>query len=149
MTQAISQLNGTYLGEGHNHEGQAFRGRFSVQSKPSGSTLAFTFEASGRDGTIFHAESSLIGPNSQGRPALWVASSNHPAIFERELRSERPTAQGVEYVFGFGDKNDKQSFREEIVLEVGKGYVRYVYFWGMPGGEFAERSGCVMRAPQA
>jgi hypothetical protein len=38
---------------------------------------------------------------------------------------------------------DRNTFREEILIELTDQAIRYVYFWGMPGGDFAERSGCI------
>lgn len=144
MEPTLFNLNGHFLGEGINHEGQPFKAKFSVTARPTTTGLTFTFEAFGNDGTNFHKESSLLGPNFKRSISLWVCSSNHPAIFERELRQERKTENGTEYVFGFGNKEDKGNFREEILIEVQSSKIRYIYFWGMPGGDFAERSGCLM-----
>ncbi|MNT83963.1 hypothetical protein D3C72_2239100 [compost metagenome] len=80
-----------------------------------------------------------------GNNALWVLSSNHPGVFERVLKSEENTMNGSKYIFGFGNPEDKNSFREEVHIELTSETIRYTYFWGLPGGEFAERSGCLMK----
>lgn len=145
MTTNILQLKGHFFGEGVNHEGQSFKAHFTAFSKPEINGIAFNFEAIGLNDKIYHSEFSLIGKNMLGQTCLWVMSSNHPGIFERVLKSEVKTTQGTYYVFAFGDKNDRNSFREEILIELQPASVRYVYSWGMPKGDFEERSGCIMQ----
>lgn len=146
MIEKLKSMQKKFIGEGINHEGQPFKAFFEIYDKREINGLSFVFEAQGNDGQSFHAESSLLGKNMRGETCLWVLSSNHPGIFERPLRSEIKTSQGHQYIFGFGNKEDRNSFREEIHIELNENTIRYVYFWGMPGGDFAERSGCQMQA---
>lgn len=49
------------------------------------------------------------------------------------------------YVFGFNQPNDTNAFREEVAVDIwSNGEMSYTYSWGMPGGEFKERSGVRM-----
>lgn len=139
----LFSLRGRFAGRGMNHEGQSFTGVFEV--KPEGHRLSLSFTATGDDGTSFHTESSLIGRSLSGPPALWVLSSNHPGVFERPLKRSSSADGRSVYVFGFGEVEDRATFREEILLEIDPASVRYVYSWGLPGGDFAERSGCRMQ----
>jgi hypothetical protein len=144
--QYFKQLKPKYLGEGINHEGQQFKASFEVSSSPEIDGISFHFQARSNSGFPFHLESSLVGKGISGKPALWVLSSNHPGVFERQLVFEEKTPAGTKFIFAFGKKEDRNSFREEIHIEIADQTVRYVYFWGMPGGDFAERSGCLMKA---
>jgi hypothetical protein len=131
--KTLLSIHGKFAGRGINHEGQAFTGTFDAAPVGNRRGIRFSFEASGDDGTIFHTESSLIGTNMKGEPALWVLSSDLPN-------------GGMVFVFAFGEKTNKNSYREEIRLELEPSLsVRYTYFWGLPGGEFAERSGALMK----
>lgn len=145
MTHKLQSLSGLYIGEGVNHEGQPFKASFKVLSQPEVAGLSFSFEARGLDGSPYHIESSLLGKNMNGETALWVLSSNHPGVLERVMRSEQTTPKGSKYIFRFGNIEDANSFREEIHIESGDDSLSYTYFWGLPGGEFAERSGCRMK----
>lgn len=143
MDQKLFSLEGKYEGNGVNHEGQEFTGTFVV-APVKNKGLSVSFEAVGKNNEVFHSEYSLIGKNMSGEMCLWVLSTNHPGVFERKLTRQDSKEDSEIYLFGFGNVNDKASFREEILLEVQSSAVRYTYYWGMPGGEFAERSGCTM-----
>jgi hypothetical protein len=145
MIQNLQKSNGKYLGEGINHEGQPFKAALEILAKPEINGASFTFEARGNTEQLFHFESSLVGKNLRGETALWILSSNHPGIFERTLKTEEKTPHGIKYIFAFGEKNNRNTFREEVHLELQENSLRYIYFWGLPGGDFAERSGCVMK----
>jgi hypothetical protein len=144
MIQKLSKLTGLYIGEGLNHEGQKFEAVFNISNThPSG--LAFFYEARGNNGTVFHSENSLVGKSLSQNLSLWVLSSNHPAIIEHPLKKQETTDAGQKFIFGFGNVEDRNSFREEIHLEVLENGLRYTYHWGMPNQEFAERSGCFLK----
>jgi hypothetical protein len=143
---AFEALSGKFTGKGVNHEGQALNGTFWCTKVLGGSGVGFTFHAVGKDGTVYHSESSLLGKTFQGKLALWVMSSNHPGVIERRLVSSEPLeGSGFIWTFGYGNKDDRMSFREEIRIEVHPDEsVKYTYFWGIPGGDFAERSWALM-----
>lgn len=144
MLENILKLNGRFIGRGINHEGLPFTGVFTAKPAALGSGLLITFDANGDDGRNYHGETSLIGKNIEGKTGLWVLSSNHPGIFERTLKDHKKSESASAYIFGFGKNDDRSIFREEILIEIGVKSVKYVYSWGLPNGDFAERSGCTM-----
>lgn len=143
---AFEALSGKFVGKGINHGDLPFAGTFWSNKILGDKGIGFTFQAVGKDGTVYHRETSLLGKTFQGKLALWVMSSNHPGVIERRLvSSESLEGSGFIWTFGFGDKNDRNSFREEIRIEVQpEESVKYTYFWGLPGGDFAERSWALM-----
>lgn len=142
----LAKLQGEYRGTGINHERREFTGLFGLAPIVGGRGLSLEFRATGADGTVFHDEHSFIGPTFAGSTALWVISNNHPAVIQHDLRRVEPLPTGGStLVFGINDPLDKKSFREEIALDLhSNGDLGYRYSWGMPGGEFAERSGLRM-----
>lgn len=146
--EKLFSLKGLYTGKGINHEGQSFKANFKIKTPAAGKGMAFTFEALGEGQTVFHSECSIIGMAMNGKPSLWVLSNNHPGVFERPLKSQSTNADGChEFIFAFGNRDERNTFREEIKLVINPDRsLGYTYFWGMPGGEFAERSGCKMMA---
>lgn len=143
ILQSLSKITGTYEGEGINHEGQTFIGAFSLQSVLNGRGFEIHFSATGKDGTVYHEEQSTIAPNIQEKLVLWNLNTNMPGLVAHELRSSNPRngAQNS-YVFGFNQVADTNSFREEVALDIWPNHeISYTYSWGMPGGEFKERSG--------
>lgn len=144
MIQKLSKLTGEFTGTGINHEGQNFTAIFKVTNNQANG-IAFFYEARGLDGTVFHSENSIVGKSLSQNLSLWVLSSNHPAVFEHQLKKQESTDAGQKYIFGFGNIEDRNIFREEIHLELQENGLRYTYFWGMPDGDFAERSGCFLK----
>ncbi|HVZ40709.1 MAG TPA: hypothetical protein VHI13_15625 [Candidatus Kapabacteria bacterium] len=137
---------GTYSGPGINHEEAAFTGLMTLAAGEG--YVALEFSAVGADGTLYHREESRI-ESRDGTSVLIVRSSNHPSAMEHELRyTERTFAGARTYVFGHGDTEERDTFREEITLTFHEnGDIGYDYAWGMPGGEFADRSSARMAPP--
>jgi uncharacterized cupin superfamily protein len=134
---------GTYLGEGTNHEGQKFTGTLKLHPSVAGKGLTLDFVAVGKDGIQYHREHSLVGLNPAESLSLWVLSTNHPGVVEHKLHASEG---GL--VFRCGDFVDQRSFREEIAIDFwDNGDLGYRYSWGLPGGEFQERSS--VRMPNA
>lgn len=145
MASELYSLNKNCTGNGVNHEKQPFKGSIEIKPVASGKGAQLIFKAIGNDGSVFHEETSLIGPGFDGKPCLFVLSNNHPAITPHQLKSQNNTGGTHSYVFGFGDIANQNSFREEIHLDLFEdGSIGYKYSWGLPGGEFAERSGVKM-----
>ena len=141
----LYSLNRSCAGTGVNHEKQNFNGTIHFSPVTGGKGTHLHFKAVGSDGAVFHEESSLLGTGFDGKPCLFVLSNNHPGVTPHTLKKSEVTEQGQFFVFGFGNTADEKSFREEIALTLfNDGAVEYKYFWGMPGGEFAERSGAKM-----
>ena len=147
MTINLYSLKRSCAGRGVNHEQQAFEGSIEINTVAGGKGAQVSFKAVAENGSVFHEELSLIGPGLDGKPCLFVLSNNHPAVTPHQLRHESSDEDVHSYVFGFGDVSNSNSFREEIRLDVfTDGSVGYKYSWGMPGGEFAVRSGVKMMA---
>ncbi|MGE4131047.1 MAG: VOC family protein [Bdellovibrionales bacterium] len=144
--KALLAAVGHYQGEGINHEGQAFQGTFILKSKLGGQGLDLSFLAKGKDGDIFHQEESVIAPSLDEKLMLWNLNNNVPGLVSHELRPcELKQGAKTSLRFGFGEVSDKSRFREEISIDLwNNGDVSYTYFWGLPGGEFKERSGVRM-----
>lgn len=142
--RVLKELEGTYTGDGINHEGQKFTGEFSLAPGAQGATLKFS--ATGANGEKYHVEESQLGLDGQGQPCLFVNSNNHPQTTPHVLTKFEDTPRNTKrLVFAFGDMGAKDTFREEIVLEVYPDKkIDYRYSWGLPQGDFAERSGALM-----
>ncbi len=149
MKNVISVLNsrkGEYEGQGINHEGQPFVGRFSLSPAVHGKGVSITFTATGLDGTIYHHEQSQLAMSAAEKLCMWNLNTNIPGVLEHTYRREEMLDGGRSYVFGFGDPQDRKSFREEIGIDVWEnGEISYRYLWGMPGGEFEPRSAVRMK----
>lgn len=149
-TDIISKLasrSGKYIGRGINHEGQAFTGSFALNALLGGTGIHLTFKASGDDGTIFHEESTTIANDLTGEIGLYNLNTNIPGLVIHKLIQQTSTPEGMEKaVFAFGDRANAKAFREEITFELHPdGSIGYKYAWGMPSGEFADRSSVVMQ----
>jgi hypothetical protein len=141
MEHELYRLNLSCFGAGINHEGQEFTGTLRATTVFNGAGASLHFKATGREGEVFHEEASLIGPDHEGKPSLFVLSTNHPFVMPHQLKHQARDLDGERFVFSAGDMTNKAIFREEITLKIFQdGSVEYSYAWGMPGGEFAERS---------
>lgn len=142
ILKTLSTVVGYYEGEGINHEGQSFTGRLSLQPILDGRGFTIKFSATGKNGTVYHQEESTIAPSINEKLVLWNLNTNTPGMVAHELRDSQPKS----LVFGFNQRTDTSKFREEIALDIlNDGGVSYTYSWGMPGGEFKERSGVHMK----
>ena len=145
MATSLYSTKRSCVGTGINHERQSFEGSIEINPVANGKGAQVIFRAVGSDGSVFHEETSLLGPGFDGKPCLFVLSNNHPAVTPHSLKHNSISDDSQSFVFGFGDIANQSTFREEIHLDLfSDGSVSYKYFWGMPGGEFAERSGAKM-----
>lgn len=143
----LKNFQGTYQGESVNHEGQPFHGLFQLTPLIHGKGYQIQFTATSLDSQkkLFHDEVSILAPGIQGGFSLFNLNSNIPFLCEHRLVSTDQTAQSTLIKFRFGNIEDKISFREEILLELTADSARYEYSWGLPGGDFAPRSGVRMK----
>ena len=146
ILEILKAAAGQYQGEGINHEGQPFTGRLALQPILHGRGFSLSFSATGKDGTLYHQEESTIAPSMQEKLTLWNFNTSTPGLLAHELRTSPPKNDAAHtFVFGFNQPADSHTFREEIALSIwGNGDLSYTYSWGMPGGEFKERSGARM-----
>ena len=148
LIKTLFDKAGSYEGHGINHENQTFKGVLKLIPQFEGKGLSLEFIATGEDGTIYHKEYSTIGITSMETLCLWVMSNNHPTVVKHDYVEDKP-ANGAEKIFSFrcGDLNNTNSFREVVSLDLWpNGDLSYRYSWGMPGGDFKERSGARMLA---
>ncbi len=144
----IKKFLGNYTGKGINHEKQEFQGTMVLDAIVGEKGILLSFIAKGEDGTIFHEEKSTVCHSLESETlTMWNLNSNMPGLVPHKLKEINERDWGLELVFGYNDRNDDKSFREEVKMELySNGDVGYHYSWGMPGGDFAERSGVIMKS---
>lgn len=131
---------GRYEGEGINHEQQSFRGQLTLTEIVTGRGLSLDFKATGKSGLVFHQEHSVIALTDTGKLALWNLNSNCPGLLRHDFLECESRANGFVLIFQHGDITDTGAFRERLTLTIEESAISYGYAWGMPGGEFSERS---------
>lgn len=139
---------GVYVGRGVNYEQEAFTGRMHVQPLVGGLAVMLHYTAAREDGARVHEEATLLARSPAGSLCLWPVMEELPAVVPHEAVAGSVQSGGMEYVqvFASGERSARESFREEITLAVkADGTLVYSHAWGMPGGEFGERSSCEMR----
>lgn len=146
VIEALIARRGTFVGEGVNHDGQPFTGRLKLAPVVDGAGLSLEFTARGEGGEVYHRERSTLAPGPDGALTLWSLSNNAPGLLALPLRRDVP-GEARALVFGVGDPDDGDAFRMEVTLELQPGgQLGYRFAWGLPGGEFAPRSGLTLRA---
>lgn len=143
ILKSLKRALGSYRGEGVNHEGEKFIGKFTLEEILGGAGLQILFEAvSAQNSSLkFHSEQSVIAPNVASGLSLFNLNTNTPFLAEHRYVDESTDGR---MIFRFGDLSNQNSFREEIHLTLSDRTVRYEYHCGMPGGDFAYRSGATM-----
>ncbi|MBL4844198.1 MAG: hypothetical protein JKY65_01620 [Planctomycetes bacterium] len=143
----LSLASGRYSGEGVNHDQEPFVGLLQLRYLIGEAGLGLTFTATGVGGEVYHEEETLLAPGPTGELVLATLNSNDPSLRTYELRREDSEGESEHtYVFGTGDPSAGDTFRCEISLDLHEnGDLGYRYAWGVPGGEFAERSSVRMR----
>lgn len=143
----LQKAAGSYVGEGVNHEGENFSGFCILNSVLPQKLISVRSEAKGATGVVYHEEVSWIGRDLEGVLTLFVTSNNHPGITPHLFHRLEETPQGAKkIVFRFGNPDEVQSFREEVIFAIeADGSLQHHYSWGLPGGEFMPRSGSRMQ----
>lgn len=142
---------GSYHGQGTNHEGEKFHAEFALRPLLDGAGHEIEFRAVGMQGQLYHAEKTWLSRGPIQDLGLWTVNSNTPCVSAFALRRESPLVpRGFHRIFGLGDPADRSIFRQEIHLETlyenDVWRIRYHFHWGLPGGEFAYRSGVTLLA---
>lgn len=138
MTFITSLISGPdkYSGSGVNHEGEVFLGTLVVQRLLNDKGVMLHYEAT-VGGHQVHAESTLLAPDMDGNIVLWPVMSELPGV----LPHRAVVLTESEGVFASGSREDRSSFREEITIRLeADGTLTYAHAWGMPDGDFADRS---------
>ncbi len=137
----LKEYLGHYQGQGINHEGEKFNGNFELTEIAEGAGYQIKFQAKSLDSKkIFHSEVSTLSATVSGEFALFNLNSNTPFMCEHKLVTNEIKSDHLQLKFRFGNIEDKNSFREEILLSAVDKTISYQYSWGLPGGTFAERS---------
>ena len=130
-----------YVGSGVNHEGESFVGTLRVQCLLGGKGVLLHYEAKVGEHEIVHQECTLLAEDMSGRLMLWPLMSELPGVLPHRLVAQSQT----ELRFASGERSDTSIFREEITVTVSaEGAVMYAHAWGLPGGEFEDRSSCTL-----
>jgi hypothetical protein len=136
----------SFHGEGVNEESERFVGELNVQLLEGGRAVLLSYKATIETGVTVHTESTLLGTGPNGRLCLWPVTSEIPVVLPHtELVNISNSGSGVAATFGSGPRDQSDSFREEITIEVNTdGSLVYSHAWGLPGGTFEDRSSCRM-----
>ena len=142
ILEALASGPSEYVGSGTNHDAERFVGTLKVQKLLGGIALMLHYEARFNSGEVVHAESTLLAPDMSGTLSLWPVMSELPGVLPHRAISQGDAAA----TFSSGSREDRSSFREEITISISAdGSLKYAHAWGMPGGEFEDRSSCTLR----
>ena len=135
-----------FRGEGVNHEKESFIGELTVQALEGGRAALLKYTATLLTGNVVHSESTLLGTGPDGRLCLWPVMSELPVVFAHtEVVSKAESEKYTLAVFASGARDDSAKFREEISIQVNSdGCLVYAHAWGLPHGNFEDRSSCSM-----
>jgi hypothetical protein len=125
---------------------------FVVQPLVGGAAAMLHYTATRDDGTRVHAESTLLARASDGSLCLWPVMDELPYVLPHTLVSAASddAAGEIVHVFATGARGDTAVFREEITVRLVRGgRLLYAHAWGLPGGEFADRSHCELAGAMA
>lgn len=148
LTALLSQPT-AFCGPGTNHEGEDFVGRLDMQPLVNASALMLHYTATRTDGKHLHRESTLLAAGPDGVLCLWPVMEELPFVLpHRAVSSTHDESNGAPTtVFASGPRDLVDTFREEITIALTPdGDLHIAHSWGMPGGAFAERSSCTLRA---
>lgn len=148
ILKLLAEREGHYIGDGINHDNENFKGKFSISPIINNHGIEITFTATGDDGIVYHTEKTTIAlSHNDDRPYMWSINSNTSYLFQHKLRKNEIFGdQNRRFVFGLNDPSNKDLFREEIQLDLlSNEEIGYHYYWGMPGEDFAYRSGLQMK----
>ena len=135
-----------FRGEGVNHENELFIGELTVQTLEGGRAVLLRYTATLLSGNVVHSESTLLGTGPDGKLCLWPVMSELPVVLPHtEVMNTKESGKYTWAVFGSGAREDSAKFREEISIHVNSdGSLVYAHAWGLPGGNFEDRSSCSM-----
>ena len=135
-----------FRGNGVNHEKETFVGALTVQPLEGGRAVLLSYSATLETGTVVHSESTLLGTGADGKLCLWPVMSELPIVLPHtEVTAKSEPGKYKMAVFSSGSRSDSASFREEITIQINEdGSLVYSHAWGLPGGNFEDRSFCNM-----
>ena len=100
-----------------------------------------------RDTILFNEEYTLICSDNKNHLSLWTLNNNIGTLIKFDLRRFRQVSpKHCLFIFGYGDPEDNNVFREEITIELwDNDELSYNYSWGEAGGHFLSRSTISMK----
>ncbi len=156
LLEVLAKRDGHYLGKGVNHENKEFQGTLALRSIVNKKGVSLKYKAIGVEGNefnkdttlynhetiLYNEEYTLICNDSENKLTLWTLNNNIGTMARFDLRRYRQVSPKHSlFIFGFGDPEDNNVFREEITIELwDDGDLSYNYSWGEAGGHFLSRS---------
>ncbi len=161
LLELLTKREGNYMGTGINHENKKFQGTLEVRSVVNHKGVSFRYKAIGFKGNEFNKDTSLynedtilyneeitiICNDNENKITLWTLNNNIGTMVRFVLRRFRQVSpKHCLFIFGYGDPEDNNIFREEITIEIwDNGDLSYNYSWGEAGGHFLSRSTVKMK----
>jgi hypothetical protein len=156
LLDILTKRDGYYMGTGVNHENKEFQGTLTLRSIVNKKGVSLKYKAIGIEGNefnkdttlynhetiLYNEEYTLICYDSENKLTLWTLNNNIGTMARFDLRRFRQVStKHCLFIFGFGDPEDNNIFREEITIELWEdGDIGYNYSWGEAGGHFLSRS---------
>ncbi len=156
LLDILTKRDGNYLGIGINHENKEFQGTLTLRSIVNKKGVSLKYKAIGIEGNefnkdttlynhetiLYNEEYTLICNDSENKLTLWTLNNNIGTMARFNLRRYRQVSPKHSlFIFGFGNPEDNNVFREEITIELwDDGDLSYNYSWGEAGGHFLSRS---------
>lgn len=147
VLELLCQKGGNYAGWGMNDNHQEFTGELSLTPVVNNFGINIAYKATANDGSTISEEHTLIALDNENKLTMWTLNSNFntTVIFDFKFHKRVPPAKDI-IVFGFGTPEENEHTREEISMEFwDNGDLTYIYFWGMPNGEFMKHSTATLK----
>lgn len=126
---------GLYVGVGDGVASGDFIGRFRVTILPSGTAVAFDYEAYGQNEVLQHAEHTVLARDQEGRLSMFGVHSEAPV-----------PVQLTQQTGGFFlDPEPVGAYLLAIQMAFDGEDLSYSWWWASRGEELVERSRAVMR----
>ncbi len=137
MQTSVEQLaaaGGRYEGEGDGAESGPFHATIDVRPVLDGLGVELVYEATGDSGTLHSEHTVLTYDMMTGEPTLFVLCDELRGMAHlRQLATNR-----------FGNGVGREGFELEIELALDHGELTYVWSWGPPHEDLAERTRAVL-----
>ena len=156
LLEVLMKRSGHYMGIGVNHEHKEFKGDFEIIPVVNKRGIHIKYKAVGTSGVefnkheslynidtiLFNEEHTVIAYDNNNRLSLWTLNNNITTFIKFDLRRyKQVTPKRHLFIFGFGNPDNNNIYREEITIELwDNGDLSYNYAWGEPEGHFVSRS---------
>jgi hypothetical protein len=142
ILSALASGPKAYRGNGVNHEQEPFVGELQVQVLEGGRAVLLMYSATLEKGAVVHTESTLLATGQDGMLCLWPVMSEIPFVLPHtEVAVKAEPGKHFTAIFGSGPCGETTAFREQITIQINSDEsLIYAHAWGLPGGEFKDRS---------